>query len=117
MSEKVTLDEAIATWRAKHQINEDDPIMASLELVRIYLLHAPSGSPESGIERPSYQEFRDTVELLNKCAETFAKQSLDLTFELRRVGSLNQQKNEPPIGLLMIITGLALLAGILIGRC
>ena len=35
------LEQAVATWRTKHHIREDDPMLAALDLVRVYLAHAP----------------------------------------------------------------------------
>ena len=35
------LEQAVVSWRTKHQIREDDPMLAALDLVRVYLAHAP----------------------------------------------------------------------------
>lgn len=56
MSSDEALDEAVASWRTTHHIREDDPMMAALDLVRVYLAHAPRPSiaacaPLAGQER------------------------------------------------------------------
>ena len=110
------LQQAVAEWRTKHQIREDDPMLAALDLVRVYLAHAPLPVREAPDVPPSYGEFRETVELLNRRGNAFAKQSLDLIIELRRVAghptNRPQLSNKP----LLLIAALALAAGVLLAR-
>ena len=68
------LQQAVAEWRTKHQIREDDPMLAALDLVRVYLAHAPLPVREAPEVPRSYAEFRETVELLDRRGNAFAKQ-------------------------------------------
>ena len=56
MSSDEALDEAFASWRTTHHIREDDPMMAALDLVRVYLAHAPRPLADSTEVPPSYGE-------------------------------------------------------------
>ena len=110
------LEQAVSTWRIKHQIREDDPMLAALDLVRVYLAHAPLPAREAAEVPPTYAEFREAVELLDRRANSFAKQSLDLIVELRKVADRGTDKRELPIAALLLIAGLAAAAGFYLAR-
>lgn len=110
------LQQAVTEWRTKHQVREDDPMLAALDLVRVYLAHAPLPVREAPEVPPSYAEFRETVELLDRRGNAFAKQSLDLIIELRRVAGHGAAKQQLSIKPLLLIAALALAAGFLLAR-
>ena len=110
------LQQAVAEWRTKHQIREDDPMLAALDLVRVYLAHAPLPVREAPEVPPSYAEFRETVELLDRRGNAFAKQSLDLIIELRRAAGHGTARQQLSIKPLLLIAALALAAGFVLGR-
>ena len=88
------LERAIADWQRKHHIADGDPMIASLELVRVYLQHARQSDDNQDAAVPSFEDFRGTIELLDLRSKSFINQSADLVGELRRfrqnVGRLNQ---------------------------
>ncbi|MEO6785934.1 MAG: hypothetical protein ABI318_07345, partial [Chthoniobacteraceae bacterium] len=92
------------------------PMLAALDLVRVYLAHAPLPVREAPEVPPSYAEFRETVELLDRRANAFAKQSLDLIIELRRVAGHGTTRPQLSIKPLLLIAALAIAAGFLLGR-
>ena len=110
------LQRAVAEWRTKHQIREDDPMLAALDLVRVYLAHAPLPVRDAAEVPPSYAEFRETVELLDRRGNAFAKQSLDLIIELRRAAGHGTARQQLSIKPLLLIAALALAAGFVLGR-
>ncbi len=114
MNADEALRQAVAEWRTKHQIREDDPMLAALDLVRVYLAHAPLPARESAEAPPSYAEFRETVELLDRRANAFAKQSLDLIIELRRAREVRAPGRGTPIALLLLVAVLAVAAGMVL---
>ena len=61
-------------------------------------------------------EFRETVELLDQRANSFAKQSLDPIVELRKVADRGAGKRELSIAALLLIAGLATVTGFYLGR-
>lgn len=110
------LEQAVTAWRTKHGIRGDDPMLAALDLVRVYLAHAPLPPRDAAEVPPTYAEFRETVELLDQRANAFAKQSLDLIVELRKVAERRATKREFPITILLLVASLAAVAGFYFGR-
>jgi hypothetical protein len=116
MNADQALEEAVTSWRTKHQIREDDPLLAALDLVRVYLSHAPLPVRDTAEVPPTYAEFRETVELLDRRADCFAKQSLDLIIELRRVAERGSTKRELSITALLLLATIATVLGYLLAR-
>lgn len=83
------LAHAISEWQRKHHIADDDPVIAVLELVRLHLQHARPQQHDDAT--PSFEDFRSTVELLDRRSKTFVNQASDLVSELRRF-SLNLRR-------------------------
>jgi hypothetical protein len=80
------LARAIGEWRRKHHIADGDPMIAALELVRIYLKHSREINSDPATSPPSFENFRGTVELLDGRSKAFIHQATDLVAELRRFG-------------------------------
>jgi len=80
------LTRAISDWQRKHHIADGDPMIAALELVRIYLRHSRETDTDSSASPPSFEDFRGTIELLDRRSKAFIHQAADLVTELRRFG-------------------------------
>ena len=104
MNDSDPLARAIAEWQHKHRIADDDPVLAVLELVRLQIQHAHA-SRDDDAAPPSFEDFRGTIELLDRRSKAFIQQATDLIAELRRFG-LNVQR----INLARLITQLLLIA-------
>ena len=116
MSANDALEQAVLAWRTKHQVREDYPILAVLDLVRVYLAHASLPARDEAELPPSYAEFRETVEMLDRRANSFATQSLDLIIEVRRAADRGALKREPKTAALLLVATLAACVGFLLGR-
>lgn len=94
MSADDPLERAIGDWQRKHHIADGDPMIAALELVRVYLQHTRHTDDNQDATIPSFEDFRGTIELLDLRSKSFINQAADLVGELRRfgqnVGRLNQ---------------------------
>jgi hypothetical protein len=55
------LARAIGEWQLKHHIVDGDPMIAVLELVRIYLKHSREINNDPAAAPPSFEDFRGTV--------------------------------------------------------
>ena len=105
-------DAAIAEWRDKHRLREDDAVMLLVELFRIHQRHWDELRRR---ELPSFGELRTDITKLAEAARTFQGQTAALLEVLR---------NRPPTGSGTRVTRAAaffaalagLLAGYLIGR-
>lgn len=80
------LARAISEWQRKHHIADDDPMIAVLELVRLQVQHARADCDDSVVAPPSFEDFRGTIELLDRRSKAFVHQATDLVGELRRFG-------------------------------
>jgi hypothetical protein len=80
------LTRAISDWQRTHHIADGDPMIAVLELVRIYLKHSREIDNDPAALPPSFEDFRGTIELLDRRSKAFIHQATDLIAELRRFG-------------------------------
>ena len=103
---------AVAEWRDKHRLREDDAVMLLVELFRIHQRHWDELRRR---EIPSFEQFRADITKLVEATRTFQGQASALLEVLR---------SEPPVHRAARITRAAaifatiagLLAGYLLGR-
>ena len=105
MNDNDPLAKSIAEWQCKHRIADDDPVLAVLELVRLQIQHARANRDDADTAPPSFEDFRGTIELLDRRSKAFVQQATDLTGELRRF-AVNVQR----INRARLITQLLLIA-------
>ena len=74
MSDDDPLATAVADWQRKYRIADDDPILAVLELVRLQLQHARDSTHDADTAPPSFEDFRGTIELLDRRSKAFINQ-------------------------------------------
>ena len=110
----LTLQNAILEWQKKYGIRDGDPMLASLELFHIYL--RTSEPATTGSRSPTFEEFRETIELLDQRTKTFAKQSTELIHELRKLPETARQMRSGRGVIFFLLLLIALAAGIAIGR-
>ena len=116
MSVDDPLARAISEWQRKHHIADSDPMIAVLELVRIYLKHSRETNNDPAASPPSFEDFRGTVELLDRRSKAFIHQAADLVAELRRFGHNVSRINRARLITHCVFIGLGALAGVLIDR-
>jgi hypothetical protein len=115
MSADDPLAVAVADWQRKHRIADGDPMIAALELVRIYLRHARiDDDPEA--PSPNFEDFRSTIELLDRRSKSFVQQAADIIGELRRFGKSVERLNRNRFLTQLMLVTLGVIAGVLIGR-
>ena len=89
-------------------------MLAAVELWEIYFSHTRlDGSKE---RLPSFEEFRSTMEQLERLSGDFTGRAAEIIEELRAVPKIRSDLNRFPMFALVFTAALALLAGILIGR-
>jgi hypothetical protein len=109
---KKALKDAILEWRKKYSVQDGDPILAAVELWEIYFTHAQLNGPKP----PTFEDFRSTMEQLERLSGDFTGRAGEIIEELRAVPKMRSDLNRFPIFALVFTAALALLAGILIGR-
>lgn len=116
MSADDPLPQAISDWQRKHHVADDDPMMAVLELVRIHLRHASNSRGAADPSPPSFDDFRGTIELLDRRSKAFVHQASDLITELRRFGLNVRRLNRARLVTQVVLVVLGILAGSLLQR-
>lgn len=112
----LALQNGVLEWQKKYGIRDGDPMLASLELFHLYLrTNEPkaNGSAKESLP-PTFGEFRESIEILDQRAKTFAKHATELIQELRKLPESTRKMRSG--GSFMVFLLLALLAGIAIGR-
>jgi hypothetical protein len=110
------LARAISEWQRKHRIADGDPMIAVLELVRIYLKHSRETDSDPTASPPSFEDFRGTIELLDRRSKAFIHQATDLVSELRRFGHNVTRINRARFITHCVCAAFGALAGVLIDR-
>ena len=116
MSADDPLTRAIGEWQRKHHIADGDPMIAVLDLVRIYLRHSRETDNDPPASPPSFEDFRSTIELLDRRSKAFVQQATDLVGELRRFGQSVKRVNGERLIIHCIGAAMGALVGILIDR-
>jgi hypothetical protein len=107
---------AVSEWQRKHRIPDGDPMIAALELVRIYLRHAREVEDKPGTLPPSFEDFRGTIELLDRRSKSFVQQAANIIGELRRFGQSVERLNRVRFLMQLILVALSAVIGVLVGR-
>lgn len=110
------LAEAIGEWQRKHHIADGDPMIAALDLVRIYLHHSRKVDEATDAAPPSFEDFRGTIELLDRRSKAFIHQATDLVGELRRFGHNVTRINRARFITHCVCAAFGAVAGVLIDR-
>lgn len=111
------LARAISEWQRKHHIADDDPMIAVLELVRLQVQHARVDRDDSAIAPPSFEDFRSTIELLDRRSKALVQQATDLIGEMRRFGNNLRRSSRGKILTNSVLFLAGLLIGVLMVRC
>ena len=109
---KEALKNAIMQWQKKYNVQDGDPTLAAVELWEIYFTHTQLNGPKP----PSFEDFRSTMEQLERLCGDFTGRAADIIKEMRDVPKIRSDLNRFPMFALVFSAALALLAGILIGR-
>ena len=117
MNDNDPLAKSIAEWQHKHRIADDDPVLAVLELVRLQIQHAGANRDDADTVAPSFDDFRSTIELLDRRSKSFINQAADLVAELRRFGQNVARLNRARTITQLVLVALGAVAGFLIDRC
>jgi len=103
---------AVAQWRERHQIREDEAILLCLELFQIHQRHWDELRRR---ELPSFTEFRDSLNQLRSTTILVRRDAAALVEELRRYQG-GRKFIAPSVAGVIATALLALAAGVLIGR-
>lgn len=103
------LRDAVLDWQQKHNIADDDPLLATVELWEAFLEN------EKSTDATSY-DVRREIEQLDRIAKSFSKQTGEVIRELRTVPKLKSDLWMFPYFTVIFIAVGAVITGILIGK-
>lgn len=96
----------IQEWQKIHGVADGDPLFAAVELFEIYANSLPQANAKKIPEPPSFSEFRETLERLDKISKRFTNVAQDLIKELRKK---QPQKNKQSDGFIFVALAILLL--------
>lgn len=74
-------DRAVADWRERHRLREDDAVLLLVDLFRIHQRHWDEIRKR---ELPSFEQFRGDIAKLTETSRLFQEQAVNLTEQLNR---------------------------------
>lgn len=113
--EKNSFDEAVAEWRRKNGIRDDDSVLQMLELLKIFFQNVKIEIPP---DTDSIQliTVRVSLQTLTQLTKEFSKEARELKQEIRSVPKITQQLFAGRAVAFLCVAIASLLAGILIGK-
>ena len=113
--EKNNFDVALAEWRLKHGIRDDDAVLQMLELLKIFFQNLKIELPTDP-DAVKLMTVRIALQTLTQQAKEFSKEARELTQEIRKVPNVTEQLSAGRGVAFFCVALSALLAGIVIGK-
>jgi hypothetical protein len=108
-------DEALAEWRCKHGIRDDDTVLQMLELLKIFFQNVKIEIPPD-TDAVKLITVRVSLQTLTQLAKEFSKEARELTQEIRKVPTVTEQLASGRVVAFLCVALSSLVAGILIGK-
>lgn len=99
---------ALADWRKKYRVCDDDPLMATVEMWEILMQDTRAIEP--------HLIFRKELEKLTELTRTLSKQASELIVELRNVPKIKNDLLAFPYFTVVLIAVGAMIIGIFVGK-
>ena len=115
MTEPDSFDSVVVDWKHRHGIRDDDPILAALELLKVFFKNAKIEIPPDS-DSATLVEVRAAIQQLNRVGNDFSKQVRELTLEMRALPELDTQLRSGRATAYLVTAIACLGAGILIGK-
>jgi hypothetical protein len=110
-----SFDYAVAEWRRKHGIRDDDSVLQMLELLKIFFANVKVELPP---DPASLQlvTVRVSLQTLTQLTKDFSKEARELKQEIREVPQIRQQLAAGRTVAFVFVAMAMLVAGILVGK-
>ncbi|HEX5398829.1 MAG TPA: hypothetical protein VFY06_07255 [Verrucomicrobiae bacterium] len=106
---------AVAKWRRKHGIRDDDSVLQMLELLKIFFQNVKIEIPPD-TDSIQLVTIRVSLQTLTQLTKEFSKEARELTQEIRNVPQVSRQLSAGRAVAFLCVAVASLLAGILIGK-
>jgi hypothetical protein len=112
---KNSFEQALAEWRRKHGIRDDDSVLQMLELLKLFFQNVKIEIPPD-TDSIQLVTIRVSLQTLAQLTKDFTRIARELTEEIRTAPKIDEQSmSGRPIVLLFAMI-ISLVAGILIGK-
>ena len=108
-------DAAVAEWRRKHGIRDDDTVLQMLDLLKLFFQNVKIEIPPD-TDSIQMVTVRVSLQTLTQLTKQLLKEANELTQEIRSVPKVTQQLAAGRSVAFLCIAVASLLAGILIGK-
>ena len=108
---KEALQKAVEDWRVRHNITDDDPLWATMELWKAFLECAAASDSAT-----KYHEIRRELVEMDRLCSLFVKQGGEIIQEFRAVPKIKEELWMFPYFSLFFVAAGALATGMLIGK-
>lgn len=112
--EKNNFDEALAEWRRKHGIRDDDSVLQMLELLKMFFQNVKIEIPPDA-DSIQLMTVRASLQSLTQFGKEFSKESRELIQEIRSVPKISKQLSHGRAVAFLCVMVVSLVAGIMIG--
>ena len=113
--EKINFETALAEWRLKHGIQDDDAVLQMLELLKIFFQNVKIEIPPDA-DSIKLLTVRASIQMLSQLTKDFSKEARELKQEIRGVPKITQPLYAGRAVAFLCVAVASLLAGILIGK-
>jgi hypothetical protein len=108
-------DAAVAEWRRKHSIRDDDTVLQMLDLLKLFFQNVKIEIPPD-TDSIQLVTVRVSLQTLTQLTKQLSKEANELTQEIRSVPKVTQQLAAGRSVAFLCMAVASLLAGILIGK-
>lgn len=108
-------DAAVAEWRRKHGIRDDDTVLQMLDLLKLFFQNVKIEIPPD-TDSIQLVTVRVSLQTLTQLTKQLSKEANELTHEIRSVPKVTQQLAAGRSVAFLCIAVASILAGILIGK-
>jgi hypothetical protein len=112
---KDSFAEALAEWRRKHGIRDDDSVLQMLELLKLFFQNVKIEIPPD-TDSIQLVTIRVSLQTLTQLTKEFSKEARELTQEIRSLPKVSDQLANGRAVAFLCIAIASLIAGILIGK-
>ena len=112
---KNSFEEALAEWRRKHGIRDDDSVLQMLELLKLFFQNVKIEIPPD-TDSIQLVTIRVSLQTLAQLTKDFTRTARELTQEIRTAPRFEEQSISGKAILSLFAMLIALVAGILIGK-
>lgn len=110
-----SFEQAVAEWRRKYAIRDDDAVLQMLELLKLFFKNVKIELPTDP-DTVKLLTVRTSLQILTQLGKEFSKEARDLTQEIRKVPSITEKLYAGRSVAFICATLSAFVAGIILGR-